>query len=133
MIKTKITGEKMSKLSRVGVVVYKPLSAFKKPEPPRFQVVLASLQQRTDQMAEIPCSSEKEARELARGFHSSGTGRRLKKEGYGLSAVRSPDDSKVVHVHLTPPPVSPFAALESGTKSRTAAKSAKSKKAARKK
>lgn len=45
-----------------------------------FKRILTMLKETPGKIAEIECESEKEAKAVQRGFHSSGTGRKLKSE-----------------------------------------------------
>lgn len=81
-------------------VNFVPVGSLPKPPTPKYQFILESLLAKPGQAAVIVCKDEEEAKELSRGFHSSGTGRRLKREGYGIIARRAEDDDKVVHVYL---------------------------------
>lgn len=81
-------------------VKFVPVNSLPKPPVPKFQFILESLLEKPGEAAVIVCRDEDEAKELSRGFHSSGTGRRLKREGYGIIARRAEDDDKVVHVYL---------------------------------
>jgi hypothetical protein len=59
------------------------------PKPPHYfkQVLEDLLKQPPGKIAEIPCDNEESARKLQRRFHSSGAGRRMKRDGYRLETA----------------------------------------------
>jgi hypothetical protein len=81
-------------------IKFVPKQKVPKLEIPKFQFVLEGLLQQREKAAKITCPTVKMAKEVSRGFHSSGTGRRLKKLGQKFVAFRDTLDPKSVWVQL---------------------------------
>jgi len=84
--RAKKVGKRLSEESNMSVSVM-PVDDFTERNLYNFKVVLDEMVKKPSEAVKIKCESEEMAKRLQRGFHCSGTGRRMKRAGWRIQTT----------------------------------------------
>jgi hypothetical protein len=93
-VDSKLSRRSHMRISRVAADTFTQRRVYK------FKLVLEEMKKNPKESLSITCDSEDMAKRLQVGFHCSGTGRTLKKQGWKLQTSCT---KNVLQVKLTPP------------------------------